>query len=58
MKPGDEREPIFSGKDSSVNDISKDLSEHKRYDYFKIMQQNKYRCVVQQTLIDPLFRTS
>jgi hypothetical protein len=22
------------------------------------MQQNKYRCVVQQTLIDPLFRTS
>jgi hypothetical protein len=52
LLPGEEREPIFTCKDSSVKDISKYLSEHKRDDYFKIMQQNKYRGVVQQTLID------
>jgi hypothetical protein len=52
LKPGEDRESIFSGKDSSVKAISKYLSEHKRDDYFKLMQQNKYRGVVQQTLID------
>jgi hypothetical protein len=52
LKPEEDREPIFSGKDSSVKAISKYISEHKRDDYFKLMQQNKYRSVVQQTLID------
>jgi hypothetical protein len=46
LKPGEDRKPIFSGKDSSVKAISKYLSEHKRDDYFNLMQQNNSRCVV------------
>jgi hypothetical protein len=49
---GEERGIIFNCKDTSVKDISNYLSEPKRDDYFKIMQENKYRRVVQQTLLN------
>jgi hypothetical protein len=49
-KSEEERTPLFSDKESSVRDISKYLSEHRRNEYFKIMKHNKYRGVVQQTL--------
>jgi hypothetical protein len=46
----EERIPLFFDKESHLRDISKYLSEHRRNEYFKIMEQNKYRGVVQQTL--------
>jgi hypothetical protein len=38
-KAEEERIPLFSDKESSVKDISKYLSEHRRNEYFKIMEQ-------------------
>jgi hypothetical protein len=43
---GEEKEPIFLRKYSSGKNISKFLSEHERDDYFKIMNQSKYRGVI------------
>jgi hypothetical protein len=51
-KAEEERIPLFSDKEISVKDISKYLSEHRRTEYFKIMEQNKFPSVVQQTLYD------
>jgi hypothetical protein len=49
-KAEEERIPLFSDKESSVKDISKYLSDHRPNEYYKIMEQNKYRGMVQQTL--------
>jgi hypothetical protein len=40
-KSEEERIPLFSDKESSVKDISKYLSQHRRNEYFKITEQNK-----------------
>jgi hypothetical protein len=49
-KGEEERIPLFYDKESSVKEISKYLSEHRRNEYFKIVEQNKYSGVAQQTL--------
>jgi hypothetical protein len=47
----EERESIFSGKVSSIKDISKYLPELKIDDNFRIIQQNEYRDMVWQTFL-------
>jgi hypothetical protein len=51
-KSEEENISLFSYKESSVKDISKYLPDHRRNEYFKAMEHNKYRDVLQQTIYD------